>query len=519
MRLIFRIIPRRLPRRLLRTLIWLPSLILILFFGVGVGIVEAADGMQGDRCVIERNEFIEHDFYFMCRTLVVQGTIDGDLIGIASKVTISRNAEIMGDVWVGGGQLIIQGAVGDDIHYGGIDLDIIADADKFTNPRLDVTALALSVEISAESHIPGDLLMIGYQGLVYGDVGGNIDFQGQRLDIQGVVGGNVDAVVGDSREEINLRNIPFLPYSVRLGDYGLYMGSDARIEGDLNYEAAQQANLQRRDIGGALRYEKVLEKEDITKVQQPRTFFSILKNYVIEITKDVISLGLIGILVLQFAPVFMIEPSKVIQKSPIPVVSWGLILFILFFPLTLLSIVISIVLVILVTFITLSSLTLTTGVFLTILNLIFVAGFWFILVYLGRAITCFLIGSILVHIVRYYLAKRKHDPDDPPIYIPPIPARYQWITLAVGTIIYGSIVNMPLPSPVPTFELILDAGVAFAGLGAIFMYGRDVWYVREVFGGQQPIRALRRLNPLLPEDTDMPLGMDDLPEGFKGFPE
>ena len=124
-----------------------------------------------------------------------------------------------------------------------------------------------------------------------------------------------------------------------------------------------------------------------------------------------------------------------------------------------------------------------------------------------------------MHLVRYYLAKRKHDPDDPPIYIPPIPPRYQWITLAVGTIIYGSIVNMPLPSPVPTFELILEAAVALSGLGAIFMYARDVWYVREILGGQQPLRALRRLSPTLPEDNDMPLGMENLPEGFDGFSE
>lgn len=519
MRLIPRITTRKLPRRLIRTLIWLPSLLLILFFGVGVGVVEAADGMQGDHCVVERNDYIDHDFYFLCRTLVVQGTIDGDLIGVASKVTIARSGVVLGDIWVAGGQLTIQGEVDDDIHFGGVDLDITADAEKFTNPRLDVTALALSVEISEDTVIPGDLLMIGYQGLVFGDIGGNIDFQGQRLEIQGSVDGNVDAVVGDSREEINLRSIPFLPYSIRLQDYGLYMGTDAQIGGDLNYEAARQANLQRRAIGGSLRYERVLEREDITNVQQPRTFFSILKNYIIEIVKDVISLGLIGILVLQFTPVFMSEPSRVIQKSPLPAVSWGLILFILFFPLTLLSIVLSIVLVILVTFITLSSLTMTTAIFLTILNLIFVAGFWFLLVYLGRAITCFLIGNILVHMVRYYLAKRQHDPDDPPIYIPPIPARYQWITLAVGTVIYGSIVNMPLPSPVPTFELILEAGVALSGLGAIFMYARDVWYVREILGGQQPIRVLRRLGPVLPEDRDMPLGMDNLPEGFEGFSE
>lgn len=508
-------VARRQHNRWLRRLFYAPLLTLLLSLGFGVGVVEATDGMRGNKCVVQTDEYIAHDFYFLCRSLTVYGTIDGDLIGFASDVTVAREGTVTGDIWVVGGQLTIKGQVGDDLRFGGLDLDI-TERTEFPNEGTDVTAWALSAEISAGTRVPGDLLMIGYQALVFGDIGGNIDFEGQRLEIQGQVEGNVDAVVGDSSVEISLRSIPFLPYSVRLRDYGLYVGDEAYISGDLRYEAARQANVPRRAVGETTKYTRILQQVDITAAQQPRTFLNILKNYLIEVTKDTLSLMLVGILALQFAPVLIVEPSIRVRHSLIPAFSWGLILFVLFFPIGLLSIIVSIILVGLVTLITLSALTLTVGVFLTIVNLIFFFAFWFMLVYLGRAITCFLIGYSLIRAVRFYLAKRHHDPDDPPIYIPPIPARQRWLLLVVGTIIYSSLVNMPLPTPFPTFQLILEAGIALSGLGAIFLLGRDIWYLYE---GKPDAVSVRRRRPEtdLPEDTDMPLGTENLPEGFRGF--
>lgn len=509
-------------RRRWRRLLFLPILLLVFLFGVSIATVEATDGMRGNRCVVEADEYIEHDFYFVCRTLMVRGTIDGDLIGFASEVTIAREGVVTGDVWVAGGQLTIQGMIGDDIHFAGADLDI-TDTTIFTSDRIDLAALALSMELSSGASLPGDLLMVGYQALVFGDVGGNIDFQGQTLDIEGVVKGNVDAIVGDSQQDINFRTIPFLPYSIRLRNYGLYIGDEALIQGNVKYEAARQANIPRGAIEGITNYKEIVQRADITRAQQPRTFLSILQNYIITVIQDVIALMIIGILALQFTPFLIVEPSARLQQSPIPVLSWGAILFFLFFPLILLSIILSIILVGLVTLISLSTLTFTASVFFTILNLFFMFGFWFLLVYLGRAITCFLIGNIVQYYLRYYLARRQHDPDDPPIYIPPVSVRYRWVILALGSVIYSSVVNMPLPSPVPTFEFIFEALVALAGLGAIFMLVRDAWTIYDIKQSAIPKRRSlpSRRRPLLDigagDDGDVPLGLDNLPDGFDGF--
>lgn len=500
----------------MRRLLILPLLVLFFTFGFSIGVVEATDGMRGNRCVVAKDDYIEHDFYFFCRSLIIHGTIDGDLIGIASDVTITREAVVTGDIWVLGGQLTISGSVGDDVHFVGADLEITERA-TFTNPRIDIASLSLSLEIAQDVEIPGDILMFGYQAILDGNIGGNIDFQGQNLTLNGRVDGNVDAIVGDSRVDISLRSIPFLPYSVRLADYGLYIGDNAQILGNLSYEAAQQSNIPRNVVQGRVRYKQVLAQADITRAQQPRTFFSILQHYLVAVLQDVISLVLVGMLALQFSPALIVEPSIRVRQSLLPAVSWGLILFILFFPITLVSIILSIIVVILITFITLSSLTWVAGLLLTIVNLSFILGFLFMFIYLGRAITCFLIGYSLVQGVRFYLAKRQHDPDDPPIYIPPVPFNYRWTLLMLGTIIYSLIVNVPLPAPIPTMALIFEAIVALSGLGAIFMLARDRWYLNEIRRGTTP--RIYHMDSDFLEESDMPLGMNNLPEGFGGFSE
>ncbi|NDJ84304.1 MAG: hypothetical protein GYB66_00320 [Chloroflexi bacterium] len=510
---------RQRPRRRYR---WLYRLLLIQFvaalftFGLGVGIVEANDGMRGTRCVVDEDEYIEHDFYFFCRSLTVRGTIEGDLIGIASDVTITSQGQVMGDIWMAGGQLTIKGRVTDDVRFGGADLDIEQPA-AFVNPRADVTALALTVEIASGTRVPGDLAMMGYQALVYGDVGGNIDFQGQALDIQGRIGNDVYAIVGDSRTDVNLRTIPFIPYSIRFHDYGLYVADGAVIRGNLRYEAAQSANIPRGAVEGTTRYTQVIEQADITTIQRPQTFFTIMRNYVVDVLQEVIGLLIIGVLLLQFMPSMIVQSSQHLRSAIIPAVSWGLMIAILFFPIALLMLITSIILVVLTALVTLSSLTVVVGILMAIINLTVALGFWILFYYVGRAITCFFIGYGVIQGVRHYLARRNHDPDDPPIYVPPIPTRFRWATLALGTVLYAMVINVPLPSPVPTVAVFLDASVALTGFGALFILARDAWYRYEMRRGTKPVRGRPDFDADLIEDTDAPLGMDNLPAGFKGF--
>ncbi|KAB2855462.1 MAG: hypothetical protein F9K46_15530, partial [Anaerolineae bacterium] len=396
---------RSLLRRVLLRLGALVVGLLVSIMGLGVGIVEASDGMRGDDCEIRRGEVIDRDFYFFCNNLTIRGTIQGDLVGVASRVNLTREGRVLGDILVLAGQLTIQGEVSDDIRFGGAELEI-TDRAVLPNPTSDILAGAISVDIARGAYIPGDILMLGYQTIINGHVGGSVDFQGQALVIEGVVEGDVDAIVGDPREETSRRTFQILPYSINLRGNGLTIGNEAAIRGHLTYEGAQRANIPRNTVMGTVEYQRVRENNNITEAQRPDTFLSIMWTYFARTMQDSISLILIGILALQATPVLMVESGRRVRRAFIPAASWGFILFFLSFPLALLLMIFSILMALLILVLTLGEVTLSIilMVFLVTLNIVVIGGFWFLLVFLGRAITCFVIGYSIVQGARYYLA-------------------------------------------------------------------------------------------------------------------
>ena len=509
--------PRRrspLQRWLRRLLLF--STVLIILFSFSIGGVEAADGMRGNNCVVAKEDVIEHDFYFTCIELTIEGTIDGDLIGIASNVRIEQGAVVTGDIWLAAGKLEINGDIGDDIHFGGGKLHLRNDI-TFSAPRVDLAAIAVSVEVNDEVTLPGDILVLCYQAVLDGDIGGTVDFQGQTLHISGVVAGNVAATVGDNREESPLRTFGFLPYDIDLLSPGFIVGPEAVIEGNLDYEAPQRVNLPRNSIRGEQKYTQSLQQADITRVEQSDTFLSVMRTYLVSVLQNMVSLMLVGVFIQQFMPILMIEPGKRVQRTFVSAFAWGSMLFILSVPVAVFLIFFSILMIVIVTFISLSSLTLAAILFFMVVDVVIIGGFWFFLVYVSRTITCFIIGVFLLRRVLRYWHGYRHarNPDDPPLYIPVTVGRYRWVALALGVVTFSLIANLPIPSSLNTLKLLFQGPIAFIGLGAIFMYIRDLWHMAR---GDWFIPEMTSSRwEAVPSDQDLPLGLDNLPDSFRGF--
>ena len=501
--------------RWIRRIILFPTLLIILF-SFSIGGVEAADGMRGNNCIIHRGDVIEYDFYFTCIELTIEGTVNGDVIGIASNVKVQKGAIVTGDIWLGAGKLEINGEVSDDIHFVGGKLHLRNDT-IFNAPRVDVAAIAVSVEVNDRVTVPGDILVLCYQAVLDGDIGGTIDFQGQTLHINGIVEGNVTATVGDNREESPLRTFGFLPYDIDLQSPGFIVGSDALIQGNLDYEAPQRVNLPRDSVQGEQTYTQSLQQADITRVEQSDTFLSVMRTYLISALQNMVSLMIVGVFIQQFMPIMMIEPGKRVQRTFVSAFAWGSMLFILSVPVAVGLLFFSILMIVIVTLISLSALTLAAILFFVVVDVVLIGGFWFILVYVSRTITCFIIGVFLLRrILRYWHKYRQaQNPDDPPLYIPVTVGRYRWIALALGVVTFSLIANLPLPSSLNTLKLLFQAPIAFIGLGAIFMYARDLWHMTRGDWFIPDMTASRW--EAVPSDSDLPLGLDNLPDSFSGF--
>ncbi len=491
------------------------ALIASLFLWVGQ--VEATDGLTGDECVIEADEVIAEDFYFLCNTLVIYGYVDGDVIGVASEVTIAVDGQVTGGLWVVAGQLTVEGIVQQDVHFLGADLDITGLA-RFPNPRTDVVSAGVSVEISPQALIPGDLIFFGYQAIIDGRINGNVDFQGQSLVIRNTIAGDVDAIVGDQEGNRPLSSLPLL-YSVDFRQPGLNFSlgpaeGEGYITGSLTYEAPQRITT-RPYVGGRTTYIQSIAQGSLPEAEQRDTFLQIFGNYIFRTAQDVAALGLVGVMMLNIFAGIITESGYRVQTRPVTAFSWGLILFLASIPIALLLILTSLVIILVTAIITLSELTIMVAILMVVFDLGILGGFFFMFWYLGRAITSFVIGFLVLRVVQE--AWQRYN-GRPPAAISEI-----WLAVIVGVLLVSLVVNLPLGEDIGQIQFLLSIVAASAGVGAVFMYLRDVWYAGEqrLFTRRRPSPTRRQPIPPPPDDRDdrldIPLGMENLPPGFRGF--
>ena len=125
-------------------------------------------------------------------TVIVDGTVNGDLIAGGQTVTI--NGKVTGNVIAAGSSVTVNGEVGHDVIAAGAAVTIGPDARIGHNAY---TAGA-SVESQAGSQIGGSLLIGAGQGLVSGQITNDLLAGASRLRLEGTVGRNAKIAVDTS---------------------------------------------------------------------------------------------------------------------------------------------------------------------------------------------------------------------------------------------------------------------------------------------------------------------------------
>ncbi len=480
---------------------WRRRVLLLLI--VLIGLAGRAEASDKDKCLVSQGEHIADDYYFICRVMDVYGTIDGDLIGAASSITIHPGGAVAGDLWVGGGKLIVEGTVGDDIHFGGLTV-VIKPAARFTSARIDVASFALDTQIEQNAVLPGNLLVYGYQATINGTVGGDASFRGEALTINGVVAGQVDAEVGDSRRRPNVPDLPI--YNVSFKNPGLVIGLNAYIGSDLTYKTTRASVIPPDAVHGHTQFNQTGHQPDITKVDRPNDAAVILRDYLVGALLDWATLMALGALVLWRAPGFISHPAQQIRRRTVSTISSGLVMtFMLVVPLVTATIVLGLMVGLIFYFIKLSTLTIVIGAGMLLIAAGVIGIFGLVLFLLGRIVICYLIGQL---VYRYGLR-----------LVEPGQLRRWMGTLAVGAAAYALITNIP----VPTMGTIIELITALAGVGAVVMYGRDLLATSPLLAPRSAVTAgVADLIPIpIPvsvwESQEPPPGLDNLPDGFTGF--
>lgn len=486
-----------------RRLIWITLLAALIFTGTA----SARQIVQGSRCHIETDEVIEGTLFALCEDLIVDGEVRGAIIGAALRARISGT--VSDSVYLAAGQLVVTGRVDGSLHALALSVTLrIPDGQSAAEdaPYVPVAgrlmALAFSVTVMEDVHIGTEIVMGGYQLIVQGQVNQDIHYWGSALVIEGFVGGSIDATTGDPAAGSGQLQTLLLPLAVDLQviDPGLRVSESGIVSGDLRYDAPA-AGLIDGTIGGETTF-TMDQQVIIPTFDEPST----VTVYLIQVIRELSTLVIVGLLVLLLVPGVFRYPLRRLRYQPFSSFGFGLLAFILSFPTLLILTVLTTLALVVLLVLRLDGVATVVGVIAGLVNVGGGTFFYFVAVFIGRALTALAMGDILLRLASLRIGR--------PWY-------------AISALFLGSLL-LSVVASLPVLGVIANAGALFLGLGALLGSALNQFQSmrqrRGVPGEPIPVATSRMHNmpppsvPMLPQDTYVPPktgpGMDNLPEGF-----
>lgn len=472
-------------------------IILLTLIGLIVGGVSAAEILQQDECVVGVDEVIEGNLYVLCRDLQIDGIVRGNVIGAAFTATI--NGTVEKNIYLLGGRAEMRGTLGSDLHFAGVALNVKPESELLNT---DLLVVGLSGTVDADTVLPGGIVAVGYQLVVNGDVGQNVDFWGSALRIAGDIGGNVDASVGDSQSQdvasqLQTLLLP-LQFDVHLVNPGLIVSENSTINGSLSYQAASSAELN-GTINDGVSYIPVITSTSLLDLAEQQDAATAFNQYLTQAFREFTTLGLIGLIGMILIPEVVQRPIRTLRRQPITSLGVGLLTFILSFPVVLIVLFLSLMVILLLALLRLDGVIVAGGIILGIFNIGGTSLFYFVAIFISRMVLAVALGRFLVHRIM-----RINTP------------RSWFISLGVGVLLLALIASLPV------IGWVFNAFAVFLGLGAILTVTqaeirafRDLSFnaAPPVYYPDTDVTTITMPPPMLEERVKSP-GMDNLPDGF-----
>ncbi len=149
----------------------------------------------GEMISITPDQVVEDDFYGVGNSVVVSGSVVGDLLVAGGELTM--NGKIDKDLAVLAGQVEVHGNIGDDARIVAGDVTIAGEVNG------DLVVIAQNLKVLSTAKINGDILFFGTNADISGIVGGDILGTNEKMRLDAEVKGGVDVattnlVLGDN---------------------------------------------------------------------------------------------------------------------------------------------------------------------------------------------------------------------------------------------------------------------------------------------------------------------------------
>lgn len=465
-----------------------------------VGGVGAREFLQGNRCHVLPEETITGTLFVLCENLLIEGVVEGDVVGAAWRAQIS--GRITGNAYLVGGETAIHGTVERSLHYVGVVLTLGGTGER-TSTFGGLLGGTLLTDIHENATVTGNIITIGYELRVAGVIEGEVNFWGSALQLLGQITGDVYASVGDPASEgaqIRTLLLPF-GFDVQLDRAGLVIAEGAVLTGGITYSGVARGTID-GVVTGETSYTQLLLA--LPTLDEPAT----LVVYGAALLREFSALLLVGVVSWFLMPNALQRPILQLKSRPISSFSVGMVAFIVSFPVVLILALMGVGVVALLLLFRLEGVAVVVGLAWGLANTVFVGGFYLVAIYGARAVVAWAAGRFLLRSLHGTMSARN---------------------LSLGGMVLGVGVIAVCVS-LPIVGWLINALVLFLGLGAVLVVvGESVRTWREnpvappAFTGYRPIIVARTTRhtateqeaPPMPILAEQAQGMENLPEGFR----
>lgn len=290
----------------------LAVLALLLLWGAAL----AAEFAGDDQYVLPRGQVISDDLYVAGGEVIIDGTVEGDLVVAGGYVEI--NGVVMGDVIAAGGAIIIAGVVQDDVRAAGgavivtgaIGDDLVASAGGGW-PGLVVSAggrtIPQGLQIASSATIGGDAYVVGGQGQISGSVGRHLVAAMRTVSFGGRAGGNA-TLMGET----------------------VQVDERARVQGELRYRTTAETTVPEGVAARVIR-EAMPEAAAGTTARMSNPILGFL-GWVGRTVLLMAGLALLGWLVWSFFQERVAKTAAVMDRRPVEAALYGLLVAVTVLP-------------------------------------------------------------------------------------------------------------------------------------------------------------------------------------------
>jgi hypothetical protein len=269
-----------------------------------------------DEVIIQSHEVIEDDLIVYGEYLRIDGVVKGDLVAIGQEIVIEGIVE--GDLFALGKTVYLNGAVNDDARVAAYAL-ALGESSRVAD---DFFALAYSLEAKPGSRVGGTLYAASRQALLAGQVAESVRLRAGALELRGLIGADARAIVGGLEGFSHSSMVIDLALEIPEIDDGLRIAASTHIGGDLDYRAAQPANIEPgASIAGRTAFEPT--RKPAAPLNPEELKHPDRGDRVGDALTRLATLVALGLLLVLLAPRWAQARGATVRGSPVLALGWG----------------------------------------------------------------------------------------------------------------------------------------------------------------------------------------------------